>query len=211
MKLLNLNLNFILLILFIGISVWLSLLVRSLKNEVSSLNISNKSITKETIVLTHKLDFLNDLLALNFQKHPTLNNTPLSLLFSNLNEVNFTLYLKAYSCSDCNISTISTLIEKLSIYDNFTLISHTSNKYFIEELLSKETIKEIAMVHYIEDKFIRENNPIYDAEILIIDSKLDILGRLPLELLKEFELFESLFEKIVAINSQKQEIITQTD
>jgi hypothetical protein len=195
----KLNLNLILLIVFLGLSVWLSILVKNLRHEVNNANTYQASIIRENRILKYQLGIFNEVLELNLSKQQPVNIFALPDLFINSPEIKLLMYLKANSCSDCNISTVSNIVEKLSSNDNFALISHTSNKYFIEDLLKKEILKDKELIHYVEDKFIQEHNPVYDAEILIIDRNYSILGRLPLELLKEFELFESLFEKILTI------------
>jgi Fe-S cluster biogenesis protein NfuA len=191
----KINFYLSLLVVFIAISVWLSFKVKSLNKKLNYANTKQINITKENKMFKYHHELITEVLEINIKNHPSINSGKISLNNED-NDQTIILYLKANSCTSCNISTVSAMIENFSNNKNFAIVSHTTNKAFIQSFASKE----IEPVHYVEDKFIQENNPIYDAEILIIDRNYSILGRLPLELLKEFELFESLFEKIASLN-----------
>ena len=74
---------------------------------------------------------------------------------------------------------------------NFQIASHASNRHFLQPVILQNGIEEGERVNWLSGKLYDYNQPVYDAELLFVDAKGFALGVLPLELLKERELFAS--------------------
>ena len=115
--------------------IYLELSFKSLNSDIILANLNQTNITKENRKLKYQLGIVTEVLEFNISKQPFVNSSTYPSLFNNSHEVKLLLYLKANSCSDCNISVVSELIERLSKDNNIIIVSHRTNQAFVNALL----------------------------------------------------------------------------
>jgi len=137
----------------------------------------------------YQLGILQEALDLNFGKAPVQisSHTPLNRSDTRLLEI---LYLKAHSCSPCNMPVITALIRSGAEKEHYKIVSHISNRHFLKPVIEKNGLSDSERVNWLNGKLFEYHQPVYDADLLFVDAKGFILGVLPLELLKERDLFE---------------------
>ncbi len=193
------KISLVLAILFIALSIWLSFSVKQANEGLFKAEAQIKTMEQELNINKYKTGILQEALELNIGKAPVPTRlTTSSRLTSNHTSFDFDnaslqsiLYLKAQACSPCNMPVIEGIINAAAGNSNFQIASHTSNRHFLQSVLDRNGLTENDRVNWLKHKLYDYNNPVYDAELLFVDAKGFILGVLPLELLKERELFES--------------------
>jgi hypothetical protein len=179
------NISFILIILFISLSIWLSFTVKKANSEIAQKNRQLQQSEEQNRMLQYRQSILQDAFAIN------LINEPITI-YQNIPAVpkdgdgGFILYLKAHACSPCIMGVIRSILKRFSENEQFRIVSHPSNRHFLMQALHDEEAKVI----WLNDGLYTEDHAVYDAELLFINANGFVVGRLPLELLKEEELFE---------------------
>ncbi len=193
------NINLLLAIIFIALSIWLSFTVKQANEKLFQTETQMKVMEQELNVSKYQAGILQEALELNIGKAPlptrlttssrlTSNHTSSVSGDSSLQNI---LYLKAHACSPCNMPVIEGIINAAAGNSNFQIASHASNRHFLQPVILQNGIEEGGRVNWLTHKLYDYHHPVYDAELLFVDAKGFILGVLPLELLKERELFES--------------------
>ncbi len=145
------NINLLLAIIFIALSIWLSFTVKQANEKLFQTETKMKVMEQELNVSKYQADILLEALELNIGKAPlpTRLTTP-SLLTSNHTTVNTgnaslqnLLYLKAHACSPCNMPVIEGIINAASGNRKFQIASHTSNRHFVQPVLQKMAWRKV--------------------------------------------------------------------
>lgn len=186
----KIDMKSVLVLLFIFLSIWLSFAIKQTKEKLFQSENQVIEQERELRVSKYKLDIIQEALELNIGMTPVQisRHTPAGLSEEGLHNI---LYLKAHACSPCNMPVIEGIINAAAENSNFQITSHVSNRHFLQPVILQHGIMEGERVNWLTDKLYDYNQPVYDAELLFVDAKGFILGVLPLELLKESELFES--------------------
>jgi len=176
-------------IFFVALSVWLSFSVKKTNEKLLQSEIRSKTMEQELNLSRYQLGILQEALDLNFGKAPVQisSHTPLHRSDTRLLAI---LYLKAHSCSPCNMTVINALIRLGAEKEHFKIVSHISNRHFLKPVIEQNGLLDSERVDWLTGKLYDYQHPVYDAELLFVDAKGFILGVLPLELLKERDLFE---------------------
>ncbi len=179
----------IIILFFVALSVWLSFSVKKTNEKQLQSEIRSKTMEQELNLSRYQLGILQEALDLNFGKAPVQisSHTPLHRSDTRLLAI---LYLKAHSCSPCNMTVINALIRLGAEKEHFKIVSHISNRHFLKPVIEQNGLLDSERVDWLTGKLYDYQHPVYDAELLFVDAKGFILGVLPLELLKERDLFE---------------------
>ncbi len=195
----KINLNLLLAIIFITLSIWLSFTVKQINENLFQSETRVKELERDLGISKYQLEIMQEALALNIGKAPVPTRlTTQSRLTSNHTSPGSgntgqmaILYLKAYACSPCNMPVIEGIIKMGAGSGHFQVASHNSNRHFLQPVIQKNGLADTERIQWLSDKLYDYHQPVYDAELLFIDPGGFILGVLPLELLKERTLFES--------------------
>jgi hypothetical protein len=190
------NTYLILTLLFISLSIWLSFTVKNAKSEIAQKERLLIQIEEKNHSLQYRQKIMQEAFFLNLINEPVALSQGIAGLKKD-KEQSFILYLKANACSPCNIGVIRSIAQRHAENKKFLIASHTSNRHFLLQALHDEQIDENKKVIWLTDKLYSEDRAVYDAELLFINPKGFISGILPLELLKEAELFEPLLAKLM--------------
>jgi hypothetical protein len=96
------------------------------------------------------------------------------------------LYLMENACSECYLNSIRDVIKKLGGIDNFLIVSHPTNKNFINEMIESSINLKINKVVYSENDFYsKSSDSLTNAVLLIIDANKRIKLHLSMDLLKD--------------------------
>jgi hypothetical protein len=191
----KINLNLLIAITFIAISIWLSFVLKKTNQELVHCEAHAKTIEQKLKHGHYQLGILQEALDLNMGKAPIeirnyatshKQNTSLSAI----------LYLKAQACSPCNMPVIEGLINLCAESEVFQIASHDTNRHFLQPVLQKNGLSESGRMRWLAGKLYAYDHPVYDAELLLVDPEGLILGTLPLELLKEKELFATWLQRL---------------
>jgi hypothetical protein len=182
------NTNIIITLLFIGLSIWLSFQFRSVSMQL------HQSEEKKRM-MQYRQKIMQEAFILNLINEPVALSQDIAGLKKEKEQ--FILYLKPNACSPCNIGVIRSIAKRHAENEKFFIASHTSNRHFLLQALHDEQIDENEKVIWLTDKLYSEDRAVYDAELLFINPKGFISGILPLELLKEAELFEPLLARLM--------------
>jgi hypothetical protein len=176
----------ILIIIFTSLSIWLSFSVKKANSEIAHKNRQLHQSEEQNQKLLYQQTIIQEAFALN------LDNEPIALDHKiNIADKAMVLYLKANACSPCSMGVIKSILKKNAESGLFSVVSHNSNQYFLEQAIKEAEIAE-DRVTWLNDKLYPDVRAEYDAEMLFVNSKGFIVGRLPLALLKEEGMFEIL-------------------
>lgn len=175
---------------FITLSIWLSFSVKKTNEKLQHAEMQAKTWEKELILSKYQTGILQEALQLNMALAP--------VQITSFTPVNYTdttslaiLYLKAHACSPCNMPVIEMIIDAAAHSPGFCIASHTSNQHFLKPVIEKANLLTNERVIWLSDKLYENEQSQYDSELLFVDAQGSTLGLLPLEMLKEKELFES--------------------
>jgi len=183
----------ILLIIFIMLTLWLSFKVKSQRQELFQIKTTLAQNNNQNNLLSYQLSILQEAFALNFG----LAHEPLLLpevMISPGTSPMFVLYLKAHTCSPCNMPVIRRLIEQSWQHDGFHIVSHATNRHFLMQALSDDDLNNPQKVTWLNHPLYANETTQYDAELLLVAPTGLITGLLPLELMKEEALFANSFK-----------------
>lgn len=187
------GINYILVIFFLALSLWLSFKVKSHRQELFQLKTTLAQSNNQNNLLSYHFDILQEVFTLNFG----LPHEPLlfpEVMNSPAPNPMFVLYLKAHACSPCNMPVIGRLIDQGWQHDGFRVVSHASNKHFLSQALSDADLNNPQKVTWINGQLYANETTQYDAELLLVSPTGLITGLLPLEAMKEETLFSDLPE-----------------
>jgi hypothetical protein len=181
-----------LLILFIGISVWLSYGVKQTNQALKKAEKELGLLSRENNRLQFQYEILHEAFELNFNLPPLHIDLGLPGMGDRL-AVSTVLHLKPHACSPCNLPVLKALISHMRESHHFSIVSHPSNRHFLMQVLDDEFATAPGRLTWMDHNLYEGDNG-YDAELIFIDYQNRKLGYIPLELLKD----NSLFEKILA-------------
>ncbi len=186
----KIDMKSVLVLLFIFLSIWLSFAIKQTKEKLFQSENQVIEQERELRVSKYKLDIIQEALELNIGMTPVQisRHTPAGLSEEGLHNI---LYLKAHACSPCNMPVIEGIINAAAGNSNFQVASHASNRHFLQPVILQNGLEEGGRVNWLTHKLYEYHHPVFDAELLFVDAKGFVLGVLPLELLKERELFAS--------------------
>jgi len=115
------------------------------------------------------------------------------------------LYLRAYACSPCIMPAIRHLAPYIRRNEHFRIVAHLSNRPFLEPLFGKDSYAENDDLIWHNGKLYEYGPVQYEAELLLVHHKYGITGVVPLDLLNDANLFESLRGKILASPAKSNE------
>jgi hypothetical protein len=194
------NKNFILyiLLLFMALSVWLSIKIKKANDLIEISQTRQKAVSDNYAKLQYQLDILLEAFQINFRMNPE------QLLSAGLPDENPTtnsivLHLKPYACSPCNMPAITALARHFEQDKGFYIISHQSNEYFLSELTNE--LGHDNVVIWLESNLYNHTDDGYDAELLFLNSEKLITGKIPLELLKDSYIFDLLLQGLDKVNN----------
>ncbi len=189
------ELKLLLIFLFSVVSLGLSFKVKKTSNELSRLKTNLVKIEQQNNMLNYQLDVLQEAFALNFG----LAHEPLlmpDVLNAPAGRPMALLYLKDHACSPCNMPVIQRLVDQGWQQNGFRIVSHLSNRYFLMQALGDEELDDQGKVSWVDHPIYAKETTQYDAELLLIDNQGLITGLLPLELMKEGDVFADFFSNI---------------
>ena len=163
--------------------------------EISQSQVTLMQSHNHNNLLSYQLANLQEAFALNFG----LAHEPLlmpDVLNAPAGRPMALLYLKAHACSPCNMPVIHRLIEQGWKQNGFRIVSHPSNRYFLMQSLRDEELDDQGKVIWVDHPIYAKETTQYDAELLLIDNQGLITGLLPLELMKEGDVFADFFSNI---------------
>ena len=180
---------------FFMLSLWLSFKVKSQMQEISQSQVTLMQSHNHNNLLSYQLANLQEAFALNFG----LAHEPLlmpDVLNAPAGRPMALLYLKAHACSPCNMPVIQRLVDQGWQQNGFRIVSHLSNRYFLMQALGDEELDDQGKVSWVDHPIYAKETTQYDAELLLIDNQGLITGLLPLELMKEGDVFADFFSNI---------------
>ena len=184
---LKFNLSFILFLVFLAVAIFLSIKLRIEQQSTPD------SIEREKQMLNYRLNLINETFKANYElsgtKIPTDNNEYFYEVFQE-NSTAPVLYLKKYACSDCYVMTIEAILEQMSQWEAFFIISHSSNRHFVDEMKEIGVIPPDSRVVWTNEELPHGGGLYSTADLLILNPNMTIRFFLPLDFLKENYFFE---------------------
>jgi len=181
------NLSFILFIVFLVVAIFLSIKLRIEKQNVP------ENFERENQILSYRLLLINETLKANYKisgtKIPTDKYEHFYETFPE-NLIIPVLYLKKYACSDCYVMTIKAILERMSQWDAFSVISHSTNLHFVDEMKEDGIIPGNINIIWANNELPIRGGLHSTADLLILNPDMTIRFFLPLDFLKENYFFE---------------------
>ena len=180
------NLPYFLVLVFAGLSIWLSLQLKESRRQNSQRDknaIENHGIGIDELKL--QISVLRQLLEFNFSAKPELLPENLKH-FASSKDKKIVMYLKREGCNACNIGVVGWALRSLLQKDNFFVFAHTENEFFLQSTSGNDDIAK-------HERVILTTNQLYphpprgnahDAELLFLDHQNRVTGIIPLEYLK---------------------------
>jgi hypothetical protein len=184
------SLSIFIALIFITLSIWLSFSVKKTNKNLQQAEIQAKAMEQELVITKYQTTILQEALQLNIALAPVQITGFPPVNFKDTTSLAI-LYLKAHACTPCNMPVIEMIIDAAAQRSNFCIASHTSNQHFLQPVIKKANLTANERVIWLSNKLYENEQSQYDSELLFVDAQGSILGLLPLELLKEKELFES--------------------
>jgi hypothetical protein len=178
----KLDLSLVLFVIFLTTSIILSFKLSNANKIIHSQNKLDVRISE------YRLYLLNEAFLLNYALHGTVVNTKSEIIDEYLNKYKnlAVLYLKQNACSECYNNTISNVIEKLGVKNNFLIISHPSNKQFINEMVETKNKLSKNMIIFSEYNLYSNSSTSHiNSVLLIFDYNKQIKLYLSMDLLKD--------------------------
>jgi len=100
------------------------------------------------------------------------------------------LYLKEDACSDCYVRIIEAIINRLDNVNQFHIISHSSNRHFITQMIRPKVIPSDKQVTWTDEEIYGDEYSYSTADLFIINSDMQVRLFLPLDFLNDSYFFE---------------------
>ncbi|MBS4014809.1 MAG: hypothetical protein KGZ97_13840 [Bacteroidetes bacterium] len=190
----RIDISFILFLIFLIASVALSFNL----NEVNK-KLKNKP-TQEKGYLEYQISMLNEVFLLNYDLNGTVVQSNSEIVDEYLNKYKelSVLYLKQDACSECYNRTIRDVIKKLSNKETFLIISHPTNKTYLEGILeTKELFSKNKIIFSSSNLYSNSSTSHINSVLLIIGSNKQIRLYLSMDFLKDdyfFNVYISFLE-----------------
>ncbi len=193
--------GFLVLPVFIGLTVWLSFTVKKQNADNTRLESSIEKNRYDQFLLHNRINLLNDAFIENIRlKGMILSGSSIYAITQKCNDADIVpvLYLRAYSCEDCYSNIIKSIIERLTVKACFHIVSHSSNRPYIEELYEENIINDFDKVLWDDDE-IYSNPWVYSpAELILVDKQQRINALLPLNFFLDAQLFSTYMTWVVS-------------
>ncbi len=183
-----------LLLLFIGLTVWLSYVVKKQYTFRASLEASIEQNRRDNFLLHNRVHLLNDALMENVRlKGERLSVFALHAMDQKIIDADLfpVLYLRAYSCEDCYSSIITSIIDRLSGKAGFHIVSHSSNKHYIDELYKSDIIQDLSLVLWDDNDLYSNSFAQSSAELILLDRQQRVNAMLPISFFLDPYLFST--------------------
>jgi hypothetical protein len=188
------DLRLVLLISFIGLTIWLSYNIKKQHVTNKHLKSSLEKTRMDDFLLHNRVHLLNDVLMDNIElKGKKLSGTAIELITQTLIQPGLApvLYLRAYSCEDCYRNIITSIIDRLSRKKGFHIISHSSNRHYIEEMVQINVINDLSIVLWDDEELFSNSLTNSSAELVLVDNQQRIKALLPLNFFLDPYLFST--------------------
>ncbi len=195
------DLSFLGLMVFIVINVWLSLVIKKLKNETAEQAMLVNRERAEVLSLDYHIRAFKNVFCMNIGLNDTRLTEPLVNDLHNLmpdrSDV-LLLYLKADACSSCNLQIISWLVKRGIELDDFRIVAHTSNTAYLEEMHREGIIADTSLILWYDDGAYDEPISESTADLLFIDNENVIQALFALDFIKDVCLFDEYLQCVDA-------------
>ena len=187
----KIDIPFVLFIVFFIASVFLSFKLKVQKETCAQQNAQQTE--QELQNLSYRLAILNQTFKDNYKlagENLLINNPDIfTEIVLEENDIPV-LYLKEDACSDCYVRLIEAIINRLGNVNQFHIISHTSNRHFINLMLKLKTIPSDKQVTWTDEEIYSDKFSYSTADLFIINSDMDVRLFLPLDFLNNSYFFE---------------------
>lgn len=190
----KIDFGIILLLLFIGLTVWLSYVVKKQYTSKSGLEASIEQNRRDNFVLHNRVHLLNDAFLENIQlKGEEPLGSSMHVIAQKFIDADLVpvLYLRAYSCEDCYSTVITSIIDRLSDKAGFHVISHSSNRHYIDELYNSGIIKDLSIVLWDDEELFDNSFVQSSAELILLDRQQRVSALLPINFFVDSYLFST--------------------
>lgn len=193
--------SFLVLPVFIGLTIWLSFTVKKQNADNTRLESSIEKNRHDQFLLHNRINLLNDAFMGSIQSignklsGPAINAISQKPTDADILPV---LYLRAYSCEDCYSNIIKSIIERLSGTAEFHIVSHSSNRPYIEDLYEENIIVDFDKVLWVDDEIFTNPSVYSSAELILIDRHQRINALLPMSFFLDTQLFSTYIAWIVS-------------
>ncbi len=191
------DLGFIGLLVFIVVNVWLSLVIKKLKNEAAEQEMHRMRERSSVFRLEHHINTFRDIFCMNMGLSAVKLAEPVkSELRSpgNHHDVMLLLYLKANACSECNIHIINWLVKRNAGFDDFRILAHTSNAFYLEEMSHEGYITDASHIIWYDNDLYDGDLSASTADLVFVDGYGGIQALFPLDFIKDACWFEEYLQ-----------------
>ncbi len=180
------DLRFVLLIIFAAFSAWLSFSYRQQAAQAANYRYQLRWYNNELNITRFSMMSLDDA----FQEN--LSRVGLQADGAGVNVFNKmvpaarpVLYLKKDACSECYHETLISIVNYFYDCDRFIIVSHPSNRPFLQELASKDFIRDFELVAWSVDPLYSNENTYPEAQLILFDANLHTKGFFTLDFMKD--------------------------
>ncbi len=191
------DLGFIGLLIFIVVNVWLSLVIKKLKNEAAEQEMHRMRERSAVFRLEHHIHTFRDVFCMNMVLHGAKLAEPVKSELRSLDkghDVMLLLYLKANACSECNIHIINWLVKRNAGFDDFRILTHTSNAFYLEEMSHEGYITDASHIIWYDNDLYDGDLSASTADLVFVDGYGGIQALFPLDLIKDVCLFDEYLQ-----------------
>ncbi len=191
------NLSLVGLLLFIVVNVWLSLVIKKLKKEAVENNMLIKQEQTEALRVYQHISTLKTIFCMNMGLSGGKLNKPAGHDLQSLQTddgVMLLLYLKAYACSECNMHIINWIVKRNASLDDFRIISHSSNSFYLDEMHNEGVITDPSIILWYDEELYDKHLSESTADLLFVDRHYVIQALFPLDYIKDPCLFDEHIE-----------------
>lgn len=185
------------LLVFIIVNVWLSLVIKNLKNEVYEKDGIVKWEQAEVLRAHQHINAFQDVFCMNMGLRGAKVNKPVRHKLQSMQNgqgVMLLLHLDEYACSECNMHIINWLVKRNSGFNDFRIVSHSSNAFYLDEMYHEGVIPDPSIIVWYDDALYDESLPGSTADLLFIDRHYVIQAMLPLDKMNDACLFEEYLQ-----------------
>ncbi len=198
------DLSFVGLLLFIIVNVWLSLVIKKLKSEAAEMEMFIRREKSEVFRLNGHIHSFREVFCMNMGM-PNSRITPLPgdalRIAGDTQGFLQLLYLKAHACSECNLYIIDWLVRRNAGLDNFLIIAHSSNAFYLEEMYHDGVLTDPSVVVWHDDELYGDHLSESTADLVFADKDHVIKALFPLDFIKDICLFDEYLQCIDAAMS----------
>ncbi len=172
---------FLLLILLL-LSIGLSLLIKSQSERKRALSSELESVNASHALKSHRLEMMNEVFRLSVETAGlSLDRQLIESLHADhgVGERKAILHLKEDACVDCYRHAMIECMDRMKDAPNFMVISHSSNYYFIEEMIFMDILHAGKQIIFYDGELHRLHNTDVTAELILADGDLRIQAILP--------------------------------